>query len=173
MINVDDFIELGNISGFFGVKGWVKIYSYTRPRDGIKQYQQFYCGDSKKPISFTQIKTSGKSLIGHIDGVNTRDTAQSYLGQSLAVKASDLPKLTNEYYWHELIGLTVTNQQGQQLGTITEMMETGANDVMVIKNTAGEETLIPYAMSLFVLSVDVDKGEMQVNWELDEVSDAD
>lgn len=169
---MDDFIELGSISGFFGVKGWVKIYSYTRPRDGIKQYQQFYCGDSKTPITFTQIKISGKSLIGHINGINTRETAQDYLGKSLAVKASDLPKLTNEYYWHELIGLTVINQQRQQLGTITEMMETGANDVMVIKNAAGEETLIPYETSLFVLSVDIAKGEMQVNWEMDEVSDA-
>lgn len=169
MIDVDDFIELGNISGFFGVKGWVKLYSHTRPRDGIKQYRQFYSDDKKTPISFTEIKKSGKNVIGHIEGVNSREDAESYLGKLLFIKQSDLPKLNNEYYWHELIGLTVINQQGQNLGKIDEMMETGANDVMVIKSEQGEELLIPYVMSHFVLAIDLEKGEMQVDWDSDEV----
>lgn len=165
---MNEYIELGNISGFFGVKGWVKLFSHTRPRDSIKQYQQFYLGDNKTAITFTQIKQSGKNIIGHIDGVDSRETAESYLGETLYIKRSDLPELTNEYYWHELIGLSVINQQGETLGKITEMMETGANDVMVIKSEQGEEILIPYAVSHFVLSVDLDKGELQVDWDSEE-----
>ncbi len=165
---MSDYIELGKISGFFGVKGWVKLFSYTRPRIGIADYQNFYLGEDKTPIAFTKIKESGKHIVGHIQDVDDRDAAQRFLAQILYVKRDDLPKLNNEYYWHELIGLTVINQDGQTLGTLTEMMETGANDVMVITNERHKETLIPYVMSRFVLSVDLTACEMQVDWEMDD-----
>lgn len=169
---MDDYIELGKIAGFFGVKGWVKLFSYSRPRIGIQQYQQFYLGDAKTAVTFTQIKESGKHIIGHIDGIDTREDAVSLQQQILYVKQNDLPKLDDGYYWHELIGLSVINQQGRVLGTISEMMETGANDVMVIHNDNNEELLIPYAVSHFVLSVDLAAGKMQVDWETDS-DDAD
>lgn len=165
---MNDYIELGKIAGFFGVKGWVKLYSHTRPRIGIADYSQFYVGDNKTPLTFTKIQESGKYIIAHIDGVNTREGAQAFLEQSLYVSSQDLPELSNEYYWHQLVGLTVINQHQQIIGTITEMMETGANDVMVIHDDHGTEHLIPYAMSHFVVSVDTDKGEMRVDWELDD-----
>lgn len=158
------YIELGKISGFFGVKGWVKLFSYTRPRIGISEYNRFYLGDAKTAITFTQIKESAKHIVGHIEGIDTRDDAMRFQEQVLYIKREDLPQLDNEYYWHELIGLTVTNQHGQLLGKITEMMETGANDVIVIQDDNGKETLIPYVMSRFVLSVDMMAGEMQVDW---------
>lgn len=165
---MEDFIELGKISGFFGVKGWVKIYSHTRPRIGIGNYSLFCLGAKKTPIRFTRIKSSGKNIIGHIEGVDTREAAQPYIGQSLFIRQDELPQLDNEYYWHQLIGLTVINRQGVTLGKITEMLETGANDVMVIHAASGEEILIPYAVSHFVLSVDLDKSEIHVDWELDD-----
>lgn len=170
---MNDFIELGKIAGFFGVKGWVKLFSHTRPRSGIGQYSRFFLGTeqpSEPPLSitFTEIKESGKYIVGHIKGVNSRDEAQAFLGKTLFIQRSDLPKLDNEYYWHELIGLTVINQENHTLGKIVEMMETGANDVMVIRNDNGEEALIPYVMAHFVLSVDTEKGEMHVDWELDD-----
>ncbi|PIE44991.1 MAG: 16S rRNA processing protein RimM [Gammaproteobacteria bacterium] len=194
---MNNLLELGYISGLFGVKGWVKIYSHTRPRIGISQYSQFYAKDSAaddsatnnsatdsgidsgfdndvgagsayQAITFTTIKTSGKNIIGHIAGVNSRESASAYVGKILLIKNSDLPKLENEYYWHELIGLQVINQQGQALGKIVEMMETGANDVMVINSDNGEEILIPYSLSHFVRCVDIKKGIMQVDWELDD-----
>lgn len=165
---VSEFIEFGKISGFFGVKGWVKLLSYTRPRIGIADYHQFYLGDSKSQIAFTEIKESAKHIIGHIADVDDRDDAVRFQGQVLYIKRDDLPKLDNEYYWHDLIDLVVVNQVGYEFGKITEMMETGANDVMVIQNDKGEETLIPYVMSRFVLSVDLDAGKMLVDWEVDE-----
>ncbi len=171
---MNNLLELGYISGFFGVNGWVKIYSHTRPRIGISQYSQFYVKDNGadnstyQAITFTTIKASGKNIIGQIAGVNSRESAGAYVGKILLIKNSDLPKLENEYYWHELIGLNVINQQGQALGKIVEMMETGANDVMVISNDNGEEILIPYSVSHFVHVVDTEKGVMQVDWELDD-----
>lgn len=166
-----DYIELGKVAGFFGVKGWVKLFSYSRPRISIQRYQRFYLGETKNAVTFTQIKKSGKHIIGHIDGVDSREAANFLQEQILYVKYEDLPKLDNGYYWHELIGLTVTNQQGVVLGNISEMMETGANDVMVIHNNdTQEEILIPYVMSHFVLSVDLTAGTMQVDWEADNES---
>lgn len=164
---MNDYIELGSISGFFGVKGWVKLYSYSRPRVGIGKYRDFYLGENKTPVRFSQIKESGKNVIGHIQGIDSRETATPYIGQSLFIKQQDLPKLENEYYWRELIGLTVINQHGVVLGRIVEMLETGANDVMVV-DYHGQELLIPYAFSHYVLSVDLDKQEMRVDWELDD-----
>ncbi len=164
---MNKYIELGSISGFFGVKGWVKLYSHTRPRTGISQYKHFFMGEAKQPVRFAAIKASGKNVVGHIDGVDSRESAERYLGQTLYITHEALPALDNEYYWHELIGLKVINQQGVLLGEITEMMETGANDVMVIQGVNGE-VLIPYVFSHFVLSVDLDKGEMLVDWEEDE-----
>lgn len=169
---MNDYIELGSITAFFGVQGWVKIHSHTRPRDGIAKYKQFFAGDNKQPITFTAIKSSGKHIIGHVQGIDSREDALILLGQTLWVKHDALPELENEYYWHELIGLTVINQHGVTLGTIIEMMETGANDVMVIRSTNNEEILIPYARSHFVVSIDIAKGEMQVDWEIDDGEDS-
>lgn len=165
---MNDFIELGSITGCFGVKGWVKLYSHTRPRIGIADYTQFYLGDAKQAVTFGEIKASGKYIIAQIDGVDSRETASPYVGQALFIKRDDLPQLDNEYYWQELVGLTVINQQQQVLGKITEMMETGANDVMVIHDDSGKEILIPYAVTHFVLSIDIEQGEMRVDWELDD-----
>lgn len=171
---MDKLIELGHVAGFFGVKGWVKLYSHTRPRGGIAVYRTFHIGADEKEaknrtVQFTAIKEQGKNIVGHISGVDTREKAESYLRQTLFVKQSDLPALDNEYYWHQLIGLRVVNADGKVLGNIVEMMETGANDVMVIHSEHSEdEVLIPYVMSHFVLNVDLDKGEMQVDWELDD-----
>ena len=165
---MDNYIELGNISGFFGVKGWVKLYSHSRPRIGIAKYQHFYLGEKKNAIVFTQIKKSGKNIVAHIKNVDSKEAAVGYVGQSLFVLQQDLPELENEYYWHELLGLKVINQKEIVLGKITEMMETGTNDVIAIKNDNGEEILIPYATSHFILAVDIEKGEMRVNWELDD-----
>lgn len=167
---MNDYIELGKIAGFFGVKGWVKLYSHTRPRIGIAAYSTFYAGANKAPLTFTKIQESGKYIIAHIDGVNSREDAEAFIEQSLYVARDDLPKLDNEYYWHELIGLRVINQQGQHLGKITEMMETGANDVMVIHNDNGEEYLIPYVLSHFVLAIDAKQGEIRVDWDIDDDS---
>ncbi len=165
---MNDYIEIGNISGFFGVKGWVKLYSYSRPRVGIGKYKKFYLGDDKVLIRFTQIKESGKNIVGHIADINSREEAASYLGKALFIKKQDLPKLENEYYWQDLIGLTVVNQQNVTLGNIVEMLETGANDVMVISNDKKEELLIPYVFSHYIVSVDLDKKTMLVDWELDD-----
>lgn len=164
----DDFIQLGVITGFFGVKGWVKLHSYTRPSTGIMDYRQFYCGLSHTPIHFSAFKESGKNIVGHIKGIDSREMAERFLREPLFVKRSDLPQLEGEYYWHDLIGLTVINQTGETLGKIDSMMETGANDVMVIKNAAGDEILIPFVLQHFIHEIDLAAGKLYVDWLVDE-----
>ncbi len=165
---MNKYIEIGKITGFSGVRGWVKIYSHSRPRVGIAKYHRFYYGGEKSVVEFTKIKESGKNIIGHIKDVDSREAAEQFVGNSLFIQQEDLPKLEGEYYWRELIGLTVINHEGVILGRVTEMMETGANDVVVVRGDRGEETLIPFAMSHFIVAIDVEKGEMRVHWELDD-----
>lgn len=166
-----DWIEMGYISGLSGVRGWVKLYSYTRPRENISSYRQFATSPKKLvQLAFTDIKSSGKHIIGKLNGVDTRNEAELLLGKPLWVRREALQKSDDEYFWHELIGLQVINQQSELLGTVEEMMETGANDVLVVKSDT-KTTLIPYVMNYYVLSVDLTNKTIEVDWEADWLDD--
>lgn len=165
---MSEFIEVGYISGFFGVSGEVKIYSFTRPMGEIIKYKNFYLGEDKTPLKFARIRQNDKHIIAKIDGKNNRNDVLGLNGLALFVLAKDLPDLAEgEYYWRDLLGLTVINQDKIELGKIESIFETGANDVLVIKNSTGEEILIPYVMEHFILAVDLAKKQMQVDWQAD------
>ncbi len=158
-------IEVGSITGFFGVKGGVKIFSLTRPRDNIKSYTNFLCDKNGKvqQIKLTGIKKSGKNIVSNIENVNSREDAQQYIGGKLYIKPDELPKLENEYYWRDLIGLSVFDQNKNELGIVNSLVETGVNDVLIIKNEE-EETLIPFIMDKYINSVDLESKILIVNW---------
>ncbi len=169
---MSEFIELGYISGFFGVRGWVKIYSFTRPRLDIKNYTNFYT-DKDTPLKFTTIKESSKFIIGKIDKVDNRESAEKLIGKKLFVKKEELPKLKNEYYWRDLVGLKVSLKNGQNIGRVDSIIETGANDVLIIKED-DREILIPFIMEYYIESINLEENIMVVNWDLDwEKSDED
>ncbi|MPV85694.1 ribosome maturation factor RimM [Ostreibacterium oceani] len=177
---MDKYIELGKVSSFFGVRGGVKLFSYTRPRLGIGQYKTFYVGESKSAVVFSSIREQGKYVVGYIDGVDSREAVAHLIGESLFIKRSELPALNDkEYYWDDLIGLQVFDLHGKLLGSISSLMETGANDVIVVTNENSDtketqEILIPFVPDYFVLSVDLDANKMIVDWTLDwEADDAD
>ncbi len=173
---MSEYIKVGKISGYFGVAGEVKLYSYTRPIAEIQQYTQFYLGEGKSPILFTRIRDNKKHIIGKIDGKNNRNDVLDLIGLSLYIRPEDLPALPEgEYYWRDLIGLAVRNQQGIDFGIIESILETGANDVLVIKNhKTGDETLVPFVLEHFIISVDLANKTMLVDWEMDwEADDED
>lgn len=166
-----EYIEVGYISGHFGVRGEVKLYSYTRPIGDITQYKKFYLGDNKTPLNFSRLKESGKHIIGKVADANNRDDVLELIGIALFVKADDLPELSDgEFYWRELIGLSVKTTNGAMLGQIDSIFETGANDVLVIKDKAkaADDILIPYVLGHFIVAVDLDKQLMTVDWESDD-----
>src|SRR5699024_8188144 len=151
----------------FGVRGWVRVYSYTRPVDGLIRYERWFldhfaqegCHDAWRPLRVVAAKRHGKALVAQLavpDGrvLADRDIAAGLLGADVAVARSDMPVLPpGEYYWHDLIGLEVANRAAESLGQVTGMMETGANDVLVVKGE--RERLIPFVPGVIVDHVDL------------------
>ncbi len=171
----DDVVVIGTIAGPWGIKGWVKLLSFTEPRDNISEYLRCLCnrGDGWQEFEFDEIKPQGKSIVAHIAGVDDRDQALAYRGAELGIAKAGLPELdSGEFYWHQLIGLSVVTDftgEPQLLGEVAQMMATGANDVMVVRPTAASidqrERLVPWAPGSYVTDVDVDKGEIRVQWD--------
>lgn len=157
-------IVLGHIAGVHGVKGWLKIHSYTDPRDAIFDYQPWLLEDSGVAITVLEGKASGKFLLARLKDVVTRDEAEALAGLKITVGREMLPSLDgSEFYWADLVGLEVLNQDGAVLGHIKEMLATGANDVMVV--SGDRERLIPFVMDIYVTSVDLVQGWVKVDWD--------
>jgi 16S rRNA processing protein RimM len=170
-------IIIGQVSGVFGVHGWVKIFSHTDPRDNILQYNPWLLKTNEgwQSVSFIKGRKQGKTIVAQLKGVDDREKAHALIGTDIAIDESQLKELDkNDFYWRDLEGLQVTDVNEQLLGTVTYMMATGANDVMVVKLSAEiakskdeKETLIPYLMDSVVTNVDLVKGIIQVDWDLD------
>jgi len=170
----------GKITGVYGIKGWVKLHSYTDPALNIFKYQPWYSADPQgladpKPVVIDSYKLHGKGLIAHILGVDTPEIAAGYCQRFIAVDMGTLPLLPEgEYYWEQLKGLHVKSVYGGRmnapvlLGTIRDLMETGANDVIIVEPTDGSidkrERLLPY-VDAYVLKVDLSAGYMLVDWD--------
>ena len=159
-------VIVGQVAGVFGVKGWLKIRSETQPISNILNYSPWYLKQKDDWLCLNVIagQPHGKGLIAQLEGVNDRDAAAALMGCEIAIDRQQLPDTEEgEYYWSDLIGLEVQNLQGSSLGTIVEMMQTGANDVMVIRNQE-HEYLVPFVMQHYVMRIDLDKGLMLVDW---------
>ena len=162
------WLKLGNISGVFGVKGWLKVYANTDKKESILSYQPWYIERNKvrQAVKLKAGKPHGKTIIAQLDGVDDRNEAELWVGSDIYMKSDQLPKLAkDEYYWSDLIGLQVVSTDGEVFGVIDQMLETGANDVIVVKGE--RERLIPYVTEQVVKSVDLDKQQMLVDWDAD------
>lgn len=165
------YVELGKIVGVWGVKGWVKLHSYTRNRADIAQYKMWYLAqprnkDSASPIEVLNCREQGQGIVAQLQGVSDRDQAMSMVGQIILIDQADLPALPEgEFYWQQLIGLTVRNSD-QAIGRIDSILETGANDVLVVKqiDNSQPDVLIPYTEQA-VLEVNIADGTMLVDWD--------
>lgn len=171
---------LGSISGVFGVKGWVKVFSETDPRENILEYSPWFIEIDKQwqEVKLVSGKKHGKSIIAQLEGINDRDQAEALKRCRIAIKPSQLPDTAeNEFYWRDLKGLNVLSTTGFEFGTVVEILETGANDVLVIrshnKDAKGryEEYLIPYIWQQVILKVDLDGGLIEVDWQPEYLND--
>ena len=167
-------ICLGNISGSHGVRGWVKVFSFTDPVEAILNYSPWTLrkGQREVAVAVREGQVSGKRLLACLEGVTSRDDADALIGYEVHVSREKLPELAEgEFYWFQLEGLRVKNREGVLFGCIDRMMATGANDVMVVRATPGSiddrERTIPYVESEVVISVDREAGEVTVNWQTD------
>lgn len=159
-------VVLGEIIGVFGVRGWVKVRSHTRPIDGIFDYPVWTLRDRAHEL--IDGRRQGPGLVARLQGVDDREAAAALRGSTIAVPRSALPATApGEYYWADLIGLEVSDSNGQVLGRVEEMMETGVHDVLVIRGE-GRQTLVPFVQGPIVTRVDVAAGQIVVEWEPDE-----
>jgi 16S rRNA processing protein RimM len=105
-------------------------------------------------------------VIAHLAGCENRDQAQALMGCEIAIRRDQLPDAApGEYYWRDLQGLTVVTIEGELLGTVDHLIETGANDVLVVKGD--RERLIPFVLNQVIVNVDLDKQELRVDWDKD------
>jgi 16S rRNA processing protein RimM len=161
-------IPIGRIVGVFGVKGWVKIYSNADPPENLLAYSPWYLFQSGQwrvhPLD--DARAHGKGLVAKLVGCEDRDQASTLVGCDIAVDRALLPELPpGEYYWTDLIGLSVLNKQGETLGTVSHLYATGANDVLVVNSRAGE-IWIPYVPERYILSVDMINRRITVDWDV-------
>ena len=160
-------VIMGHVSAPFGVRGWVKIRPYTEMLDSLLDYPVWWLGkgDAWREYSVLEADVHGKGLIARLEGCNGRDSAEALKGNQIALPREQLPDVEdNEYYWSDLIGLNVVNLQGVDLGKVSELLETGTNDVLVVKGE--RERLIPF-VDHFILDVDLVKGSVRVDWDAD------
>ncbi|MDW3096367.1 MAG: ribosome maturation factor RimM [Gammaproteobacteria bacterium] len=162
-------VLLGLINGLFGVKGWVKVYSYTRPRAKIVEYKHWYLGENfDQPIRVQQGRSQKGGVVAKLEGIDDREAAVELLDNEIWVAGDQLPSLPkNEYYWYQLIGLEVLGKDNKLLGSIKGLIETGANDVMVVSGKDKIEHLIPYIQGQVIKSIDLEQKRMVVDWNTD------
>lgn len=163
---------LGKISTAFGIKGWVKVYSYTDPLTNILEYPIWFIRKDGqwKEFKVLQGKPQGKGLVAFLQGINDRDLALSLSQCEVGVPEEQLPELDeDEHYWFQLIGLKVVNTDGVLLGQVKELFDSGGgNQVMAVQPCAGsidqQQRLLPW-VDQYVLEVDLDSGSVQVDWD--------
>ncbi len=161
-------IPIGKITGLFGVAGWTKVYSYTSPRWNIIEYSPWrlaaHAGAVQSP-ALESARRHGDGVIAKFAGIDDRDAAAALAGCEITVaetQFADLPP--GEYYWFQLIGLEVVNTGGRVLGLVKRLLETGANDVLVVEGDEGSH-LIPYVRRDYIKAVDLEKMRIEVDWE--------
>lgn len=161
------YVVLGQVAGLYGVTGWVKVVSYTRPRENLLAYDHWwlYQGGGWTRYARRASRVQGKNLIAALEGVRDREQARAIIGVDIAVERDQLPPLSaGEYYWVDLIGLTVVRKDGVPLGQVVHLEETGGHDVLVVRGPGPTEHLIPYVTGVYVLAVDLDSGTITVDW---------
>jgi 16S rRNA processing protein RimM len=168
MQNDKDYIVVGKIGTTYGVQGWLKIVSYTETITDIIQYNPWFLEDKRgwQQIKVSDTRPHGKGIIAKLAGYDSPEAARALTGKKIGIKREQLSTLPqHEYYWAQLEGLTVIDQRGDTLGKIIYIIETGSNDVLVVKGD-GSEFAIPYRLGDTVTNIDLDKQVMQVNWDL-------
>ena len=165
---LEKIVVMGKVLVPYGVNGWVKVYSFTEKLESFLTYKKLYLSKDQKnwlEIKAKEIKVHGKTIIAKFSEIADRTQAENYKNYLIGVPKDCLPQLNdNQYYWNDLIGFEVFNLQNVSFGLVNTYIETGANDVIVVKGD--RERLIPYT-SMTVLKIDTIKDKIIVDWDED------
>lgn len=158
--NNSDWILVGKIGRVHGIKGFVKIHSFTDPSANIIKYLPWY-DKNKKLLHVVECQLLGTKVIALFN-----EKEKPATNEEIWIERSQLPPLGNdEYYWTDLIGLAVYNLEGNYLGDVTELFNTGANDIVVVKEkNKKKEILIPYVINRYIIEINISEKTMRVDW---------
>ena len=160
-------IIVGKISNPHGIKGWVKVISFTDPIENILSYKKWTISDNETEKSYCleDSRIQGNKIVIKLEGVNDRDDADLLKNLQIQVNRLDLPKLDeNSYYWGDLIDFNVIDIKGKHVGKVDSLFSTGSNDVLVIIDEAKERLLVPFIMEEVIKCVDLAKELISIDW---------
>jgi 16S rRNA processing protein RimM len=161
-------IVIGKVVGHFGVKGWIKLQSWTEPREKIVEYHPWLLElpSGWQEWQVAEGRIHGKGVIVRLRGVGNREQAAVFIGANIAVRREQLAATKpGEYYWADLMGLQVRLTDGRELGTVKNLLATGANDVLVVQGV--REYLIPFIRGRVIKDVDLDAQVISADWDPD------
>ncbi len=163
-------VVMGRIVGAQGILGWVKVQTFTEYLDGLLDYDAWYLGNDKQPwrkVEVLEANVHGKIIIAKLPGILDRTSAEQCKGLLVAIHRDSLPaQAEGEYYWSDLIGMNVVNLADEVLGTVDTLLETGANDVLSVRDAEGVERLIPFIASV-IQGVNLAEKSIRVDWQAD------
>ena len=165
----DKKVFIGKVTGVHGIKGWLKIQSFSSPPENILNYPSWIIANQGLEDFYLieQGKKLNNKIIVKLEKIDDRTTAEFLINSKIQILRSDLPKLTNEsYYWSDLEGLNVLNSEDNMIGKIESLIETGANDVMVISGSKNKRVLIPFVMHEIIKEVNIELNFVKVDWPM-------
>lgn len=158
----EEYVVVGKFGKVHGIKGFIKLISFTDPLQNIFEYLPWYC--DAKILKFLEIKNLPSGFAVLLEDFADRDSVQTLTNQEVSVLKSSLPKLKpDEYYWSQLQDLEVENTSGKKLGKVVEIFDTGANDVLIVKGQ--KKILIPYVKDKIIKNIDLELRKIIVAWE--------
>ena len=167
-------VVLGQLGKLHGIKGWLRLSSFTNPTENIFEYPTLLAEIDNRwqVLEIDEYRQQSNGFVVHIKGYDEPEIARQLSGVRLAINSQLLPKLDEDsYYWYELEGMKVVNLQCENFGQVSSLLETGANDVLVVKPTAdsidARERLIPYIADSVIDHIDSGERFIKVNWEAD------
>lgn len=161
-------IVVGKVLGAHGVRGWLKIQSFTQPDENILRYAPWFFVRTEQeiPVKLLTGRRQAGHIVAQIADITDRDQAQQWQGTLIYVDRAELPEPEHgHYYWSDLLGLQVQTEHGQVLGTVSGLLETGANDVLVVQGE--RERLVPFVLGQHVKQVDLKQRLITVDWDPD------
>jgi len=169
----DEKVILAKVGAPYGIKGWLKLTPYTDNPEGIFDYESLFVqlNGQWQQLTVSNWRRHNNAIVFKFDQVDDRDKAQLYVNAEIAVLAADLPELADdEFYWRDLIGLSVQNLKGYDMGQVSDLLETGSNDVLVVKAKANDafgkhERLIPFLTEQVVKEINQQEKLILVDWD--------
>ena len=164
----EKWVILGRVSGVFGVKGWLKVQSYTEPRDNIVGFGAWTLRMNGVDHAFEveDGHSHAGSVVAKLHGIDDREKAREWIGAEVVVSRERLPAIAEgELYWTDLEGLEVRTTTGIVLGKVDHLLATGGNDVLVLDSVP--QLLIPFVVGAVVKEVNLERGHIVVDWSPD------